>query len=66
MVLIDLTLVIKVILLVIGSVTAVFGAGYIILAQFNPPNVNKKDMTLLSSMLLFVALASFIISFTIL
>lgn len=66
MMILDLGLLVKLVLLVIGSVTAVFGAGYLILAQFNPPNVNKKDTILVSTVLLFVALASFIISFTVL
>lgn len=63
---VDSILLTKMILLVIGSVTTVFGTGYLVLTKFAPPTVNKKDMILVSTVLLFVAIASFIISFTIL
>ncbi|ARM76027.1 hypothetical protein [Acidianus manzaensis] len=63
---IDIVILMKVILTIIGTVTAVFGVGYIILVKFNLPNLDKQNTITLSTILIFVALASFIISFIIL
>ncbi|QIJ32889.1 hypothetical protein DFR86_11830 [Acidianus sulfidivorans JP7] len=57
---------IRIVLTMIGTITAVFGIGYILLAKFNPININKRDLIVLSASLLFVTVASFIISFIIL
>ncbi len=53
----------KITLLVIASVTSVFGVSYIILTRFAPSTINKKDLFTLGSILIIVGIASFLISF---
>ncbi|MDT7900431.1 MAG: hypothetical protein RRE78_00735 [Acidianus sp.] len=58
----DALLLFKLTLLVIASVTSVFGIGYIILTKFAPSTINKKDLFTLGGILLSVGIVSFLIS----
>jgi|GEM_PF-1473675 len=58
----DTLLVTKVILTIIGVVTSVYGAGYVIIGRMGIPFLPKRDSIIVGSTLLGVALALFIVS----
>ncbi|MCH1770179.1 MULTISPECIES: hypothetical protein [Metallosphaera] len=59
---IEVVLLTKVILTMVGVISSVYGISYVILGRFDIPFIPKKDSTMIGSMLIGIALALFIIS----
>ncbi|MCG3108222.1 hypothetical protein L3N51_00503 [Metallosphaera sp. J1] len=59
---IEVILLTKLILLVVGVVSSVYGVSYVILGRFDIPFIPRKDSTMIGSMLIGIALALFIVS----